>query len=451
MRATKSSRIFSAILLGLVLIVLGASCGKDDDPPPESLSANRIAADSWIPAGQYKVGWDFAEGEYFIEADETDYHWYRVSRDANQLDTLIREHFYTFSYITLSLGQFIEIEGSKMIGVEFAPEIKVGDEGIYKVGRDILPGEYKIIAKSEDAPDYHKSEYSLFSDSYLPAYKVLADSTVSQAKVKGETIQDSANVIVINGQYLEVFNATMEFVRPISEIPTTPNAEDDEEDLFNPGMSFDTLTDEMRKAYAKVVQENMTLDNSKFSEASELDMELAGGGLLDFTGDLKPELVLMYEGELVEHAVVYTYSKNSAVVLFDYVISNGGNWFYNSFVEKDGAAAVCEYMRPFRDDDALGRGEECTWLVYENGKWSEKLKYYVYDAATNDFEYSHTYWEISRNGTIVNSGKTALPDDEASIPPLDGFIEEAEEKYGTDWTGIAVQELLAGLNANSNW
>ena len=456
MCAIKSLRVISAMLLCVVLAVLLASCSKDSAPPSESVLANVISADSWIPEGQYKVGWDFTEGEYYLEADETKYHWYRVSSDANQLNTLIHEYFYSSTYITLSSGQFIELDGARMISVDFAPTITLGNEGMYKVGRDIVPGEYRITAKSQDDPSYHKSEselsdLSIFSNKYLPSYKVLTDSTADRKKAKEETVQEAASVIVSAGQYLNVFNSTIEFVRPMSEIPATLIEDASENEPFNPGMSFETLTDKMRKAYAKVVQENKTLDNSVFSDASEMNMELVGGGLLDFTGDSVPELVLVYEGEFAEHAVVYTFSKNEPKILFDYVISNGGNWFYNSFVEKDGTASVCEYVSPYRDEDALGRGDECTWLVYENGKWSEKLRYYVYDAATKDFEYAHTYWEVSRNGTVVASGKSVLIDDDASIPQLDKFIEEAEEKYGDDWTPFDVQELLAGLAVNSNW
>ncbi|MBO8169370.1 MAG: hypothetical protein H0Z35_09335 [Thermoanaerobacteraceae bacterium] len=98
----------------------------------------------------YKVGKDIPAGEYLIIAEGMGY--YQVTKDSSgSLDSIVsNDNFTNTRYVTVSEGQYLEITGSKMIlASEAEPQKPQNGEyadGMYKVGKDIPAGEYKVVA-----------------------------------------------------------------------------------------------------------------------------------------------------------------------------------------------------------------------------------------------------------------------------------------------------------------
>ena len=114
--------------------------------------------------GPYKVGRDFIAGEYVLP-NTSDYSGYfAISSDANGRDTITNGLFEVNSIITVYDGEYLEL--SRCIAIESSDfyssyTIKTDREGtMLKVGYDIMPGEYKLIAAS-DTSGY----YSIYNDS----------------------------------------------------------------------------------------------------------------------------------------------------------------------------------------------------------------------------------------------------------------------------------------------
>jgi len=105
----------------------------------------------YLEAGMYKVGGDIPAGEYLIIAEGT-MGYYQVAKDSSgDLDSIIsNDNFSSTRYITVSDGQYLEIKRAKMIlASEVEPQIPedgVYTDGMYKAGKDIPAGEYKVVS-----------------------------------------------------------------------------------------------------------------------------------------------------------------------------------------------------------------------------------------------------------------------------------------------------------------
>lgn len=106
---------------------------------------------STIKAGMHKIGTDVPAGEYIIFSESDTLSYYQVTKDSSgSLESIItNDNFTGTRYITVSDGQYIEMRDSSMISVDKAPVLGPTDgkykEGMYKVGRDIKAGEYKLV------------------------------------------------------------------------------------------------------------------------------------------------------------------------------------------------------------------------------------------------------------------------------------------------------------------
>ena len=114
--------------------------------------------------GQYKVGRDFIAGEYVL-LNTSDYSGYfAISSDANGRNIIANGLFEVNSIITVYDGEYLEL--SRCIAVEStdfysAYTIKTNLDGtMLKVGYDIMPGEYKLIAASGTS-----GYYGIYNDS----------------------------------------------------------------------------------------------------------------------------------------------------------------------------------------------------------------------------------------------------------------------------------------------
>jgi len=121
-----------------------AQSKKEQDKQPE-----------YIRAGMYKAGTDIAAGEYLLINDSPIMSYFQVTKDSSgTLESIIaNDNFYGSRYVTVGENQYIEFRDSKMYPVASAPVLQPENgrykEGMYKVGRDIPAGEYKVIPEGE--------------------------------------------------------------------------------------------------------------------------------------------------------------------------------------------------------------------------------------------------------------------------------------------------------------
>lgn len=165
--------------------------------PDTSLSSSpptTTQADDSIKAGMYKVGTDIQAGEYILFASSGQTSYLQVSADSSgTLDSIItNDNFKGNIYITVADGQYIEFTKAKMFPVDKAPVLQPVDgkypEGMYKVGRDIIAGEYKVVSDG--------------GTSYL---EVATDSSgVLESIVTNDNFTGEKYITIQDGQYIKL-------------------------------------------------------------------------------------------------------------------------------------------------------------------------------------------------------------------------------------------------------
>jgi len=169
-------------LLGIMvlLIVLVGSVALADDP---------FEGMKTYEAGQYKVGLDMDAGEYVLMATSDYGGYFSVTSDANGRDILFNDNFDVNSIIEVRRGEYVELSRCMAIAAEdFYEEysIKEGLSGVMlRVGYDIKPGEYKLIATSD-----YGGYYCIYPDAR------------HEDIIANDNFDNSAYVSVRYGQYL---------------------------------------------------------------------------------------------------------------------------------------------------------------------------------------------------------------------------------------------------------
>lgn len=172
--------LFPLIILLSVVLLSGSGA-----------SSNPFEGMRTYDEGQYKVGRDFIAGEYVLLSTSDYSGYFCVSSDANGRDTIVNGLFDVNSIITVYDGEYLEL--SRCIAVRSSDfyssyTIKTENDGtMLKVGYDIMPGEYKLIAASGTS-----GYYCIYNDS-------------RQTKIiDNDLFKNSAWVTVKSGQYLEL-------------------------------------------------------------------------------------------------------------------------------------------------------------------------------------------------------------------------------------------------------
>lgn len=141
-------------------------------------------------SGTYKVGEDIPAGEYCIFSTENKRSgYYSVNADSNGDDIIGNDVFDYNAFVTISDGQYLELNRAKAIPVEEIGEIETNQSGMFRVGIDIPAGEYKIESTKNDMNGY----YSIYNSSEPNA------SIVTNNLFDGQTY-----VTVSDGQYLSL-------------------------------------------------------------------------------------------------------------------------------------------------------------------------------------------------------------------------------------------------------
>jgi hypothetical protein len=154
------NNIFASFIVLTIISLLFTSCSNTSKTPTPSkapeTTENKAVQDKYIKAGMYKAGPDISAGEYLLYS-EGGSAYFQVSKDSSgSLESIItNDNFQGTRYVTVKDGQYIELKSSKMLPVNEAPvqEPQSGQykDGMYKVGRDIKAGEYKVVASGSTA------------------------------------------------------------------------------------------------------------------------------------------------------------------------------------------------------------------------------------------------------------------------------------------------------------
>ncbi len=114
--------------------------------------------------GQYKAGYDFVPREYVLFSTDDWGGYFSLSSDANGDQIIANELFDINSIITVKKGEYIELSDCIAINAEdFYSSYRIDpkhDGIMLKVGYDIMPGEYKLIAQSGEY-----GYYCIYNDS----------------------------------------------------------------------------------------------------------------------------------------------------------------------------------------------------------------------------------------------------------------------------------------------
>lgn len=177
-----------------ISVDVSESSPSEDISPVEEEEEESV----WHKAGMYKVGSDIPAGEYLIQASGSCY--MQVSTDSSgSLNSIAtNDNFSDWRYITLLDEQYLTVRNGSFASIDDIDPITSSTgsyaAGMYKVGRDLEAGEYKIEA---------------IGNCYL---EVTEDSTGSlYSIVNNDNIKTGENryVTVLDGQYIEFSNAVM--------------------------------------------------------------------------------------------------------------------------------------------------------------------------------------------------------------------------------------------------
>ncbi|MBC1615364.1 hypothetical protein HB904_04145 [Listeria booriae] len=203
----------SALILMLVIVVvasiynnnaaekkLSSDASEDIIQVPErdsNVDEGEVSTENQsIQPMTYKIGEDLPAGEYYLEANSEGGYFQISSDSTGSNDSIIANgNFTTNAIVTVTDGQYFKFSGSEAMPFsEYTPSHNDSvEDGMYKVGIDFPPGEYKL----ESTSDTGYLEVS--SDS-----KHSMNSIISNDNFEGQTY-----ITLKDGQYLKLSNAKL--------------------------------------------------------------------------------------------------------------------------------------------------------------------------------------------------------------------------------------------------
>lgn len=150
--------------------------------------------DNKIKAGTYKIGEEVPAGEYLFMSKGMGYIQCSTDTTGALESILYNDNVEGHSYITVNKGEYLKIQGGEMYPVAEAPSVTPKDglykAGMYKVGKDIPAGEYKVKLTSAAGMGY--TEVATDSRHQL------------ESIVTNENVQADSYITVTDGQYLKI-------------------------------------------------------------------------------------------------------------------------------------------------------------------------------------------------------------------------------------------------------
>lgn len=188
--------IISVILLSCLSLKPTQTDNTNGSDPLVSTNNNSSQKDDgFLKEGTYKVGVDIPAGEYYIICTGSSCYCQVSSDSSGKFSSIIsNENFYSFMFVTVKDGQYLQVKDGKFVPAEKANVPKADEngnygEGMYRVGIDIPAGEYKVTCKIGDS-------------CYV---EVNSDSTGSfRSIVSNENVETFYYISVETGQYLTV-------------------------------------------------------------------------------------------------------------------------------------------------------------------------------------------------------------------------------------------------------
>lgn len=116
--------------------------------PANTASTTPKVEDKSIKAGMYKVGKDIPAGEYVLVTTQQGYFSVNSDSTGTMGSIIANDNFTNRSIITVKDGQYLDMKRCSAYPIADAPAVNtqsgVLEAGMYKVGTDLQPGEYKI-------------------------------------------------------------------------------------------------------------------------------------------------------------------------------------------------------------------------------------------------------------------------------------------------------------------
>lgn len=181
------------------LAILGSIFGVDEDTKTESDTSQKTTAEApaeepkvaeaLLSSGMYKVGSDIPAGEYMLICDGMA-GYYEIDKDSTGSfqSILGNDNFFSNRYVRVTDGEYLKLQGCKLYALDNLPQID--EKEMYKVGVDVSPGEYKIIANGN-------GYYEVSS-----APRVGLKNIISNGNFQGESY-----ITLRDGQYIKFVNA----------------------------------------------------------------------------------------------------------------------------------------------------------------------------------------------------------------------------------------------------
>lgn len=198
-------KVLKIILFGIIaLFILGLILPDSDDSSPASSSDPQTNAqqasepkekdNDYIKAGMYKIGDEIPAGVYTLYASGMGY--FQVTKDSSgSLESILaNDTFSTTSIIEVKEGQYLEMKSAKALPFDKAPTQEPVDgkyvDGMYKVGKDLPAGEYKVV------PDGDMAYFERAKDATHYLSSILAN----------DNFEDEKYVTVNDGEYIKLLN-----------------------------------------------------------------------------------------------------------------------------------------------------------------------------------------------------------------------------------------------------
>lgn len=176
---------------------------SSEQPPAPSEEPSSAAPQATVyKEGMYKVGADIPAGVYGVFPTSDIMGYYAITSDSTgDLESILNnDNFDGRRYVELEEGQYFTLQRGEMRPFEEVSPEKAKDNilpaGMYKVGFDIQPGEYKVIADPDSTL------------AYLCVYSDLSGSL--ENIVTNDNFTGEKYITVTEGQYLLVTRGTIQ-------------------------------------------------------------------------------------------------------------------------------------------------------------------------------------------------------------------------------------------------
>ena len=201
----KANRTPIGILLAVLIIVMGIGAVKlYDNYKTERLWKEYMAAKNTssystnkssgkidysslhkYADGMYKVGVDIPAGEYVLFATSSS-GYFSVTSDSSGDKILFNDNFANNSIVTIKDGEYLKLSRCYAEKITMAGDVDTSGAGMFKIGKHLPAGEYKLKPDSSDSTGY----YCIYNDS---RHDDIDDN---------DNFSGSAYITVRNGQYL---------------------------------------------------------------------------------------------------------------------------------------------------------------------------------------------------------------------------------------------------------